>query len=106
MDNPNENICCRQLPYITLTETFDSVVLDRNVLSMAILSRSDLFADEPEYTPASYRKAGYKQFTMWFHGFYAYLGRGDHKVIPSCVIWKVRDEYPATDGNYLGFKEY
>jgi len=36
---------------------FQSAVLDMSVLSIAIVNRSDVFADDPEYTPASYHKA-------------------------------------------------
>ena len=54
-------------------------------------------------TPANYRKAAYRQYIMYQHG---YLGRSVRKVIPSCVVWKVRDQYPAPDNIYLGFKEY
>ena len=103
MEHAVENICCRQRNCITLSTTFDGVVLDRSVLSVAIISRSDLFADDPDYSPASYRKAAYRQFIMWYHG---HLGRGNRRVVPSCVVWRVRDEYPAPDGIYLGFKEF
>ena len=78
-------------------------VLDTSVLSIAIVNRSDVFADDLEYSPASYRKAAYRQWILWQHG---YLGRANRRVIPSCVVWAVRDRYPAPDGNYLGFKEY
>ena len=74
MEHAVENICCRQRNCITLSTTFDGVVLDRSVLSVAIISRSDLFADDPDYSPASYRKAAYRQFIMWYHG---HLGRGN-----------------------------
>ena len=43
---------------------FDSVVLNRNAFSLAIEACSDLFADLPVYTPASYRKADYRQFIL------------------------------------------
>ena len=76
-------------------------MLDSNILSVAIVNRSDTFADEPDYSP--HRKAAYRQWIMWQHG---YLGRTNRKVIPSCVVWKVRSRYPAPGGVYVGFKEY
>ena len=61
MEQPNENICCRKQPCICTTEYFTSVVLDTNVLSIAIVNRSDVYADDPDYSPASYRKSAYRQ---------------------------------------------
>ena len=74
-----------------------------HALAVCIVSRSEDFAEEGRYTPESYRKAVYRQFVMWQHG---YLGRSNRKVLPSCVVWSVRDHYPAPDNRYLGFKEY
>ena len=87
MPLPIENLCCKQRPCITTVDTFESIVLDSNVLSVAIVNRCDTFVDEPDYSPQSYRKAAYRQWIMWQHG---YLGRANRKVIPSCVVWKVR----------------
>ena len=103
MELPIENLCCKQRPCITTTEFFESVMLDSHVLSVAIVNRSDTFADDPDYSLQSYHKAAYRQWVMWQHG---YLGRLNRKVIPSCVVWTVRTRYPAPDGVYLGFKEY
>ena len=36
---------------------------------------------------------------------YNRLGRKRGKVIPSCVVSKIRKEFPEADGNYTGFKE-
>lgn len=98
-----ENVCCKVRTCVTSTDLFESTVLDLNVLSIAILNRSEVFVDEADYSPASYRKAAYRQFILWKEG---HLGRGNRKVIPSCVVWSVRNRYPAPDGQYLGFKEY
>jgi len=74
-----------------------------SVLSIAIMNRSDVFADDPEYTPASYRKAAYRQWILWQHG---YLGKTNRRVVPSYIAWVVRTRYPAPDNHYFGFKEY
>ena len=103
MDNPIENICCRQRCCVTMLAYFETGVLDATVLSIAKVNRSEIFVENPEYTPAAYRKAAYQQWVLWQHG---YLGRSNRHVIPSCVIWAVHDRYPSSDGQYLGFREY
>ena len=103
MPTADENVCCRKRPCVSTMGWFDTVVLNRDVLSVAIEARSDIYADDPEYNPASYRKAAYRQFILWQHG---HLGRGNRRVVPSCVVWSVRSKYPAPDGVYLGFREY
>ena len=54
MEHATENVCCRQRNCITMSTTFDGVALNRNVLSVAVINRSDLFADGLNYSPASY----------------------------------------------------
>lgn len=103
MPTPAENVCCKNRPCITTADIFHNIVLNRDILAVAIVHRADVYSDEPLYEPSDYRKAAYRQWTMWRCG---YLGRGNRKVIPSCVVWAVRNKYPAPDGNYLGFKEY
>ena len=100
---PQRILCCRKRPCVTTQEFFESAVLDMNVLSIAIVNRSDVYADDPDYSPSSYRKAAYRQWILWNYG---YLGRGQRRVVPLCVVWAVRKRYPAPDGYYLGFKEY
>ena len=51
-----------------------------------------LFAPVPD--------AAYIQF-CWF--VLARLGRGVRRVIPSCVVTKIRAEYPSHGGQYVGF---
>ena len=47
---------------------------------------------------SSYRFAGYKQYTF---RLYSYLEKGVRKVIPSCALWKIRNEYKADSDVYV-----
>ena len=85
-----------------MLEFFDTSVLDINVLTIAIHRRCDDYRDESLFTPAEYHKAAYRQYIIWQ---YTYLGRGNRKVIPSCMALAIRNCYPAPDGQYLGFKK-
>ena len=86
-----------------VNKILESTVLDVNVLSIAIINRSDTFVEPVDYSKSSYRKAAYRQFILWRQG---HLGRGNRKVVPSSVVWSVRNRFPAPDRMYLGFKEY
>ena len=68
MPTPIQNVCCKQSSCITSSELFESFVLDINVLSIAIVNRSDTFVEPVDYSPASYRKAAYRQFILWREG--------------------------------------
>ncbi|XP_065914330.1 P2X purinoceptor 7-like [Dysidea avara] len=98
MPQPSENVCCKNRVCVTTSEVFRQVVLDPHILAVCIVSRSTIYADVPDYSSSSYRWAGYRQ---WQCG---YLGSGNRKVIPSCVVWAIRDKYPAPDGIYLGYR--
>ena len=50
----------------------------------------------------NYRYDSYKQFTWWIH---SKLGKGVWKVIPSCVVWSIRKNYPSENGVYTDFKQ-
>jgi len=82
---------------------FHDVALNRNVLAVGILSASDFYGNPVEFAPYNFRKSTYRQYIIFSHG---YLGRRKRKVVPLCVLWKVRDKFSAPDNNYMGFKEY
>ena len=48
------------------------------------------------------RYAAYRQFCWFVH---ARLDREVRRVTPSCVVNKIRAEYPSDDGQYVGFKD-
>ena len=54
------------------------------------------------FFPRSMRLAGYRQLT-WCT--YNRLGKGNRRVIPSCVAASIRSNYPDAAGNYTGFKD-
>ena len=53
------------------------------------------------YFYRTYRYAAYRQFTWWAHNR---VGRHIRRVIPACVVKKIREEFPEPDQNYTGFK--
>ncbi|XP_055359525.1 P2X purinoceptor 7 isoform X1 [Betta splendens] len=48
-----------------------------------------------------YRFLSYRSFVSWCWGF---LGRRVRVVIPSCVVLRIRAEFPDGQGNYVGFR--
>jgi len=54
-----------------------------------------------EYDNTNYRFAAYKQFISWINGR---LGKHMRQVIPSCVVWSIRNKYPSEGEEYVPFK--
>ena len=100
-ENLEELKCCKLRNCITSYRLFENLCLDCNVLETAIKARADIRAEELDFGMNSYRKASYRQYTLWRYGR---LGKGNRKVVPSCVVRMVRTAYPAPDGVYMGFK--
>ena len=98
-----EEKCCRRRTCITLHRSFTNVVLDREVLTVGIHQRADYRADPIDYGHNSYRKAAYRDYILWNDG---HLGYRNRRVVPSCVTWAIRNQYPDPRGQYMGFKHY
>ena len=63
-----------------------------------------LLQDDLEESLSSFRSlwyAGYRQYIWWV---YKYLGPKNQCIIPSCVVWKIRQTYPEDSGNYVPFR--
>lgn len=101
MRDPDENVCCNKKECTTQYQIFGVLCLDRNVLENVIKTRCDIVSDDYEFSSNEYRKAGYRQYTIWQHGK---LGKGNRRVCPSCIVLAIRRAYPSEDGNYMGFK--
>ena len=102
MQDEQENVCCRKRTCVTSYVMFNNICLDRGVLELAIRARCDIRADLPDYSTQSYRKAAYRQYTLWKYGK---LGRGNRRILPSCVVTMIRQSYPAPDGRYMGYRQ-
>ena len=50
----------------------------------------------------AYRYAAYRNFTYFVH---TRLGKGVRRRIPACVIRRIREQFPAPDGMYVGYKD-
>lgn len=101
MPSEEENVCCKRVTCLTSYTSFSNICLDRDILEVCIKARCDLRADEFNFSMESFRKAGYRQFALWRYGK---LGRGNRRVIPACAVRRIRAQYPAPDGRYMGFR--
>ena len=104
-ERPKEQKCCRgRGGCVTLSPEFAAICMNREVLSCVARRHLDwLVEPQPDLVPNNLlRKAGYRQYTAWK---YHYLGPGNRKCPPSCVVWAVRGKYPSPDGMYMGFEE-
>lgn len=91
---------------ITENESFKSIVLMRENLWTALVGMHDRestsLPPRDNVPTKTYRYAAYRQFTWWVHNR---LGRGVRRRIPSCVLNKIRETFPAPDAVYVGFSD-
>ncbi|XP_065282067.1 P2X purinoceptor 7-like [Dermacentor albipictus] len=111
METQRESVCCTELDRvdalrgneacITSHPTFVQACLNVHALEVAYYA---LMEDRPALVEAleihrRYRYTAYRQFARWV---WHRLGRGNRKVLPSCVVAAVRDAFPSE--MYTGFK--
>lgn len=90
---------------VTDVDYFATVCLDTHVLYAALITIAEYQADTtPQYgslSNKSFRHAAYVQYVRLFYGR---LGANRRLILPACVVTKVRNTFPETDGIYVGFK--
>ena len=87
---------------ISLTDAFHDVCLNKNVLEAALGTWREFTDEELGISNKSYRFIAYRQFISWIFGW---IGKDARKVIPSCVVNKIRLEFPAVDNICIGYKD-
>ena len=98
-----ENKCCKLRKCITTTSRFAKLCLDTDVLELGIRNTGDIRNDREDNSTRAFRKAAYRQFILARHG---HLGKGNRRVCPSCVVFKIRERYPSLTGVYMGYREH
>ena len=87
---------------VTLHSDFEAVCLNRSVLTVCLTAYKEFRNPSTDvFCNTSLRLAAYRQYTWWVHG---YLGRGNRRVIPACVVSAIRSRYPNQSGVYVGFQ--
>jgi len=80
---------------------YENNCLDKEVLTLAIHAGTDILAEEPDYSTNTFQKGAYRQYCLWKYGK---LGKGNRRVLPSCVVHAIRRYYPSPDGLYIGYR--
>ncbi|XP_028394524.1 uncharacterized protein LOC114518723 [Dendronephthya gigantea] len=95
-----ENKCCGQKKCIAQSSRFTKLCLD--VLELCIRNTGDIRNDREDTSTRAFRKAAYRQFIL---ARYGYLGKGNRRVCPSCVVLKIKERYPSVTGIYMGYRD-
>ncbi|XP_033474668.1 P2X purinoceptor 7 isoform X2 [Epinephelus lanceolatus] len=100
---PQEELCCRWSDgaCITSSPLFEQLVLRRSLLEAVLLYRDPLSPPADRHQPSALRHCAYSQYISWRIGV---PPEDTHPAIPSCCVWRVREEYPSPDGQYSGFR--
>nr|XP_012324364.1 P2X purinoceptor 7 isoform X4 [Aotus nancymaae] len=98
-----EELCCRKKPgaCITTSELFRKLVLSRHILQFLLLYQDPLLTLDTDSTNSQLRHCAYRCYTTWRFGS---QDMADFAILPSCCRWRIRREFPKSQGQYSGFK--
>ena len=87
-----------------MNEDFRQLCLVKVILQNVLTCLHETRGHFLQTTPSNkfYRFAACKQY-IWF--VYKRLGKGNCRVIPSCVAWKIRETFLEDDGLYISYTE-
>ena len=108
-------LCCKEVPaisekqfenHVCVTDSieYSKLCLEPIVLKNVLVGFHETKGDplEQNVTNKSMRFAAYKQFIWWI---FQRLGKGNRRVIPACVLWKIRNRFPEGNGKYKLYSE-
>ena len=95
-----ENKCCKQKRFLSKTNVFVNICIDRENLQTAIGNLSDIYVFTPRYANKSMQHAAYHQYVMRKHGHVGARRRVD---IPSCCVCTIWNAYPSPTNQNTGF---
>ncbi|XP_036132980.1 P2X purinoceptor 7 isoform X1 [Molossus molossus] len=98
-----EELCCRRKPgaCITTSEPFRQLVLSRHVLRFLLLYQEPLLVLDAGSANSQLRHCAYRCYAAWRFGS---QDLADFAILPSCCRWRIRKEFPKSEGQYSGFK--
>ena len=77
------------------------ICLERAILETNLATISRYTRETFEFENTNYRFSACKQYISWIYGR---LGKRIREVIPSCVVWAIREKYPSENGEYVPFQ--
>lgn len=98
-----EELCCRKKlgACITTSELFRDLVLSRRTLQFLVQYQEPLLVLDADSANSRLRHCAYRSYTTWRFGS---QDLADFAILPSCCRWRIRREFPKSEGQYSGFK--
>ena len=109
-----ESLCCTEVQAIiedkfegkkciTLAHEFEMLCFKKTILKNVLVGLLETWGDplenKKDLQNRSLRFASYKQFIWWI---FKHFGKGNRRVIPSCVVCSIRKLFPKADDSILG----
>ena len=89
-----------------MSKQFQTLCLEKLLLKNVLVgpheAKGDSLENQNKIKNRPLRFAAYKQSLLQI---YRRLGKGNRRVLPSCVFWKIRQHYPEANRQYVSFNK-